>query len=396
MTSRGEAESKRLRKLQAVVDAALAHLSVDDLLGALLPRVRDLLECDTCAVLLLDVEHNELVARAASGLEEAVERGVRIPVGRGFAGRIAAEGRPVVIDQVHHAKVLNPIFREKGIHSLVGAPLAIDDRVLGVIHAGSLRPRLFRENDVALLELAASRVAIAIERALAYEALVRRDELRSSFVGVAAHELRTPVAVIYGISKTFEERWHDLDEQQREQLFQAFYSQSERLRLLVEQLLDLSRLDAHSVKVEPRRLSLRPRIEELVALVAEAGADIRIDVDPDLEAVLDPIALDHVVTNLLTNAIRYGSPPVTITAVARDTHYRIAVEDCGDGVPEEFVPRLFERFARSPKSRASGGAAGLGLAIALAYAQAHGGTVTYESAVPQGARFELVVPREST
>jgi signal transduction histidine kinase len=394
MTPRGDAESVRLEKLQAVVDAALAHLSVDALLDELLPRVKELLEADTCAVLLLDEHAGELFVRAASGLEEEVEQGVRIPVGKGFAGRIAAERRPVVIDEVDHSNVLNPILHEQGIRSLVGAPLISQDRVLGVIHAGSLRPRLFRTDDVSLLELVASRVALAVERALAHEELVRLAELKSTFVGVASHELRTPVSVVYGISETIHHRWDELDEETRLSLHEALYQQSRRLRLLVEQLLDLSRLDTRSTRIDPQPLGVRDRVEELVRLAEpEAAEQVEVDIDPDLEFVVDRNALDHVVTNLLTNALRYGAPPVTIAAVARDTHYRLWVEDRGDGVDPDFVPQLFERFTRGDDARADSGAAGLGLAIALAYATAHGGTITYEAAAPTGAHFELVVPR---
>ena len=96
------------------MDAALAPLELDELLTVLLPRIRSILEADTCAVLLVDVESNELVARAAVGIEEEVEQGVRIPVGRGFAGKVAADRAPVILDDVDHADVLNPLLREKG------------------------------------------------------------------------------------------------------------------------------------------------------------------------------------------------------------------------------------------------------------------------------------------
>jgi hypothetical protein len=110
---RGVSSYEQLRRLQAVSDAALAHLSLDALLDELLIRIRDALDADTSAILLLDEEKNELVARAAKGLEEGVERGVRIPVGRGFAGRVAAERRPVALEDVDYADVLNPVLREK-------------------------------------------------------------------------------------------------------------------------------------------------------------------------------------------------------------------------------------------------------------------------------------------
>src|SRR3712207_6519384 len=106
-----------------------------------------------------------LVARAAKGIEEEVEQGVRIPLGRGFAGRIAAERRPITIEDVDHADILNPILREKGIRSLLGVPLIIEGRVIGVLHVGTLVKRLFDANDRGLLQLAADRAALAIEHA---------------------------------------------------------------------------------------------------------------------------------------------------------------------------------------------------------------------------------------
>ena len=155
-------DTERLHRLQALTDAALGHLQLDELLDALLIRTREMLGADTCAVLLLDEATQELVARAAAGIEEEVEQGVRIPVGRGFAGRVAAEGRPVILDDVDHADVLNPILRQKGIKSLLGVPLHVQGGVIGVLHVGTLVPRTFTEEDVELLQLASDRAAVAI------------------------------------------------------------------------------------------------------------------------------------------------------------------------------------------------------------------------------------------
>ena len=119
---------------------------------------------------------------------------------------------------------------------------------------------------------------------------------------------------------------------------------------------------------------------------------MRIAVPPDLEAVVDPTALDRMLSNLVANALSHGEPPITVTAARRDTHLRLAVEDRGPGVRREFVPKLFDRFARSSESRSRTDGSGLGLAIAQAYARAHGGDIAYEPAVPHGARFEVVIP----
>ena len=103
----------RLRSFQSITDAALARLDDRDLLAELLDRTREILRADTAAVLLLDFSSGQLIATAAAGLEEEVRQGVRIPVGRGFAGQIAAQHQPVILDRVDHTTVLNPILWPK-------------------------------------------------------------------------------------------------------------------------------------------------------------------------------------------------------------------------------------------------------------------------------------------
>jgi phosphoserine phosphatase RsbU/P len=172
----------RLRDIQAITDAALNRLDDHELLAELLERTRDILRADTAAVLLLDFRSGELIATAAAGLEEEVVQGVRIPVGRGFAGRIAAEQRPVVLDHVDHTTVLNPILWSKGIRALMGVPLVAGGRVLGVLHVGSLTDREFTGEDVEFLELAADRAATAVQSLMMAEERVAALALQRSLL----------------------------------------------------------------------------------------------------------------------------------------------------------------------------------------------------------------------
>jgi GAF domain-containing protein/anti-sigma regulatory factor (Ser/Thr protein kinase) len=166
-------DAQQLLHVYRLSEPALAEMPLEALLDELLVRAQEILSVDTVAVLLLDEENNELVARAAKGIEEEVERGVRIPIGGGFAGRIAAERTPIYIADVDHAEVLNPILSDKGIRSLLGAPLIVDGKAIGVLHVGTLKPREFTNDDAALLQVVAARAAPAIERARLYEALDR-------------------------------------------------------------------------------------------------------------------------------------------------------------------------------------------------------------------------------
>jgi len=379
---------RRLEDLQAVTDAALAHLELDELLGVLLPRIRDILHTDTSAVLLLNDERTELVARAALGIEEEVEQGVRIPLGRGFAGRVAATAQPVILDDVDHADVVNPILREKGIKSMLGVPLIVRGDVIGVLHVGTLTPRKFNRDDVELLGLVAERVALATERARLHEQVLMLDQLKANFVAVASHELRTPAASVYGALATAVERRDELDPELREELLQVAYEQGERLCGLLEQLLDLSRLDARGLRVNPQPLVLRSVLAKIAADNVPDRTAVQLDVPHDLAVIADPLVLDRVVSNLLVNAVRYGRPPIVVAAEQRDRHVRIAVEDRGSGIPEDLRARLFDRFERGDDAHGTG----LGLSIARAYARAHGGDLFYEP-TDGGSRFELLLPR---
>jgi signal transduction histidine kinase len=163
--------------------------------------------------------------------------------------------------------------------------------------------------------------------------------------------------------------------------------------MLVEQLLDLSRLDAEAVVIKPQRVCIRERLEEIVnAASPHESIPIGIEADPELEVEIDGHALDRIVTNLIVNACRYGAPPVLVSAVQVGELLRVTVQDHGPGVPAEFVPLLFDRFARSAASASSVPGTGLGLAIARSYARAHSGEVSYRPAASTGSVFELTLP----
>jgi two-component system, OmpR family, sensor histidine kinase KdpD len=212
--------------------------------------------------------------------------------------------------------------------------------------------------------------------------------LKLNFVAIASHELRTPATSVYGVFATLVERWDTLDDETRHALLRSGYEQGERLRRLVEELLDLSRLDAHSIKVDPKPLVLREVLAQIVTDTVPAGTSLELDVAADLAVVADRLVLDRVMSNLLTNAVRYGGPPVVVTAEQRDRHLRIAVEDSGEGVPADLHSTLFERFSRGDDAVGSG----LGLAIARAYARSHGGDLIHVGG-DGGARFELILPQ---
>jgi len=257
----------------------------------------------------------------------------------------------------------------------------------------------FGEEELRLLETITSLTGIALDRVRLFEqehearlALERANEVMADFIALAAHELRTPVTIIHGFVQTLNHLSDRLPEARKEELRATLEQQTARMASLVEQLLDLSRLDAQAIEVRPQPVELASRVREVVRVAAGDRADeIEVELVPG-EVIVDPSVLDRILTNLVTNALRYGSAPVRVTASTADGHVRLAVEDSGPGVARELEETLFDRFTRAgvPRDRVAG--TGLGLAIAQAYARAHRGDLHYEHAQPSGARFVLVLP----
>ncbi|RAS67179.1 GAF domain-containing protein [Lentzea atacamensis] len=159
-----EARSSSIRErvLDAVTDGTLKELDLDKLLTFLLERSRELFMVDTVTVLLLDRSGTQLVAKATSGLEEEVFQGVRVPVGKGFAGRVAQSRAPLQIEHVDESTVVNPLLWEHGLQVLLGVPMIAEGELTGVVHVGSTTSRRFTGEEIEALQLVADRLAIAV------------------------------------------------------------------------------------------------------------------------------------------------------------------------------------------------------------------------------------------
>jgi serine phosphatase RsbU (regulator of sigma subunit) len=181
----GGLAADRLRGIESVTDAALSRLDEQALLNALVERVKKVLQADTAAVLLLDERGGQLVATVASGLEEEVRQGVRIPLGTGFAGLVAASRQPVILTRVDHTTVRNPLLIDRGIRSLLGVPLLVGGKVIGVMHVGSLSERSFGQQDTELLQLAADRAALALHSLVSQDDALAAVALQRSLMPTA-------------------------------------------------------------------------------------------------------------------------------------------------------------------------------------------------------------------
>lgn len=406
-----EAALDRMKQVQTVTDGALAHLAMDELLAELLNRVRAAMNADTVAILLLETEGDYLVAWAAKGLEEEVELGVRIPVGGGFAGRVASTKSPIRIDDLETAHVLNPILREKGIRALLGVPLLVEGRVIGVIHTGRFTRNVFTDDDTRLLQLAADRIALAIDNARLFEEerMARREaeaasRAKDEFLTTISHELRTPLTPIIGWVHMI--RNGILPEPEKDHGLSVIERNSQALKRLINDLLDMSAILSGKMRMEELPVALEAVMREAVETVRPVAAARKIEIVLTLhdwhdERVLgDRARLLQVFWNLFHNAVKFSSTGgrVEVDAKAQAGEIIVAVEDAGQGIVPEFLPFVFERFRQADGSRTRlHGGLGLGLALVKSFVQAHHGTVLAESEGPdKGSRFTVTLPRHKT
>lgn len=340
-------------------------------------------------------ETSTLIPFAGHGLTSA-ELGAlppALPIAQFSAFQTALAGGKAAFVEVPETEAAIPqeIARRFGIGSFVIVPLISDGRCLGFMTCDE-RGETFSLDaaEVELLTTFGTLIAAFLERAIEHGELRRLNELKSQFAALASHELRTPVAAIYGAVRTLDEREHDLSGEQQAELRRMLSQQSKRLFELVENLLDLSRLEADSLRISPTEIDVNERLAEIVGSVFDGNGEVTVEVPPNLRAVVDGQVFDRVLSNLLTNAVRHGAPPFSVVAARTGGELSVTIEDRGSGVADEFVGSLFERFTRGATSSSEG--AGLGLSIAQSYARAHGGTLTYEPAKPHGARFRLILP----
>jgi PAS domain S-box-containing protein len=406
---RADTASAQLHAIQRVTEVGLARLPFEELMAVLLERVAELLAADTVVVLLKD--DDELVAVAALGLEEEVEQGVRVPLGMGFAGRVALERRHVIVTDVSQYPVVNPILRTRGLRSLLGVPLMVEGEVRGVLHVGSLSSRQFTEEDAELLQVVADRVALALAHARLAEAeqearteaatAAATARLREQFLGITAHELKTPLTVVNGYALMLQRALErgTLDATVLRAAVTEIATQASRLDRLINDLLETSRVHEGRLTLDVEPMDLARLARDVARRFtdgpeASAAHEVVVDAPEPVIGEWDVSRLDQVITNLVSNAIKYSPQGGTVTIAVRRRAgggAALSVQDEGIGIPALAQRDLFQPFSRLAGSRDRGGI-GLGLFLASQFVRRHGGTITVRSEVSRGSTFTVELP----
>jgi signal transduction histidine kinase len=214
------------------------------------------------------------------------------------------------------------------------------------------------------------------------------ERLRSA-AETAAHELRTPATVLVGLANTLSRNRASLDQTRLDELLDAIVRQTQVLDRVTADLLASSEADHGGPTAEIEVMALAPALHAAALSVAEL-TQVAVSCPAALSVRADPVRVQQMLTNLLTNATKYGAPPISLTASAVDGQAVVRVDDSGPGVPEAFRSRLFERYSRAGGSRAAG--TGLGLFVVRALARAQGGDAWYEPRPEVGSSFSLSLP----
>ena len=346
------------------------------------------------------------------GLGEMVGGGVRVPLGEGFVGRVALEGRPVVVEDVELSKFVDPVFGEQGVRSLIGVPLRADGSLVGVLHVGTLAPRSFDPADVELLALVGDRAAHAIENARFFELMrsvqlrteadkrvaERASDAKSEFLAHMSHELRTPLAAISGFAQLLQ---RDMANEQQREWAQHILEGSNHVLNLITALLDISSIEQGEVKLLIEPIRLGPAIEDVLALMRPSATEHAIGLNYLPGSAVDPVVfadsvrLKQVLLNLVSNAINYNrsAGSVVVSTEATDEgRVRTTISDTGWGIAADKLDKLFVPFERLGAEAGSVRGTGLGLVVTKGLVEAMGGQLAVESKAGESTTFSVELP----
>lgn len=406
--ARERARSRALMRLVRVSEEISSSLESDVLVQVALRAAMEETGAWRGSVMLYEPGRQVLYLSGAIGLPPEVTPGYAVGLNEGVAGRVLQLGEALLVEDVRHDPRLAGLHLPRQMRyqnpSFLAVPIRSGEQILGVLNlsekAGS---RLFQMSDLEVAGLLANQLAIALEKARlfgeiqeSYQRLREVDRLKSEFLNIAAHELRTPLSIILGYSMMLREQ---LVGDQQEQCTSIIDS-AVKLTRLVDNMTNLRYLEAGKVPLVALRLALQeliPRaVERFYQSVQDKTVEIVVDLPKDLPAVhADQEKVELILNNLLSNATKFTPPggQIRIWARAEQEHVTVAVEDHGCGIPRQEWERIFEPFYQVGSSlRREHSGMGLGLAIARELVQLHGGRIWVESEVGQGSTFFFTLP----
>lgn len=368
---------------------------------------------DWCVVDLEDESHGALVTAAIAHAEPdkvavAKELRRRYPLeeGPGTALHVFRTGISLLAAEVSEAELARSardeiqlaLLREIGMGSVIMVPVSARGRVFGVLTLVASQQGRYRNADLQMAEQLGRRIGVAVDNARLYQQAIEAIALRDDFLSVAGHELRTPLTALLLQSDLLLGKFSEClgDAAELQAPLQRLQRNARRLAKLVDELLDVSRITAGRLELDRVEMDLAGLVEEVVLRSSEqvrrAGCPLELDLRGPVVGVWDRFRLEQVVTNLLSNALKYGGrAPIEVRLACSGPEARLSVKDHGIGIAPRDQVRIFERFERSVSPREYGGL-GLGLWIVRQIVEAHGGSVGVRSQLGSGSEFWVELP----
>jgi len=412
-----EKRARRLELLNQSIDQMNQKLFEPELLDVVASSLTGNLGFAAAQVWLLEASDGALWRRAShhiTGNPPPVPG--RVERGMSEIGQVAELRVPIVTnDPANHRHVgLNPWMTEEGIQAFAGFPLVVGDQLLGVLAVYHRRP--LDRNTIELLTLFAQHAATAIQEAhlfhLATEQtarltalnveLQRANQHKAEFLANMSHELRTPLNSILGFSQLLLEGDGGVLSGDQRQDVDIITQNGQHLLALINDLLDISKLEAGKAQLHRGEVEVEPLILECVESVSSLAKTKKLDLSASVSAEVGRVFADgpklkQVLLNLLGNAIKFTETgSVRVTAERQGAELRVSVRDTGIGVPVEDTERIFESFTQG-KSGISGKyqGTGLGLAICRQLVEMHGGRISVKSTPGQGSTFSFTIPQRA-
>lgn len=403
--AREQAALRSAAALQTLTDVTLAHGSLETLIEALVERIAAVLACEAVVVLLLTEDRQQLIPIAMLGVPTDLLAKRRITIGQNFASRVLLSDAPVIIADRLAEDLTSPLLDGLEVRSLLGVQLRVGGTVIGIIEVADLAPHRFTNEEATLLQLAADRIALAIDRARLFDAMVAAVQLRERVMAAISHDLGQPLATIRGYAQLWRRRLRNsivVAEGDVEKWLSGIEAATSAMSGMLTELLDSAKLQAgQALDLHTGPVDLTALVQQQVAILAESARRHSIELTVPTQPIAgewDAPRLARVVANLLSNALKY-SPGGAKILVALTTEEdadgawaALRVSDQGFGIPAEDLPRIFERFFRATNARQIAAGTGIGLSGAKQIVEHHGGTLTLESRLGEGTTVIVRLP----
>jgi signal transduction histidine kinase len=401
-----EGRNKSLLRLVELSVTLNSTLDLDELLQRITATATELLECEAASILLYDEHNPRLYFAASTGSDPAQLAEIPVPIDSSLAGTIFRTSQPIILnnaeqDPRHYSQVSEHIKFK--IKSLLGVPMPIKDRTMGVLEAVNKREGEFDGGDVAILSVIAAHAAIAINNARllratqqALEKVKVTNQIKSNFLSLASHELRTPLSVIMGYASFLQDGASDETTDHVNHVMGA----AAQMRSILDQMNNLTLLQADEMEMRQTKVPIQSVLNYALDEIKYAAArrDMRLVLDYQDEPIfvnVDPEKTALAFVNLLNNAIRFSAEEteITVGAARQEKQVLVWVHDHGIGIPTDKLQKVFEEFYQiePPHTRHYGGL-GIGLTIAKGLIESQGGRIWAESAGEgKGSTFSVTL-----